>query len=190
MAGKDDLIVGGYFFGSEEDAKEANRELKNARYLDERVNTMSVVQMKAVYNKMLDDKVFKTPVGWEYLKYLKDRMIAEGVKDEEIRPIPLYMTFMSQRDDNAYSHVAKLHVIPTKTELAKTKQQLQRTVIANIILILMVIAMFIITLTSSSPNIINYKTTITNQYAAWEQELTERENAVKEKEALYENIGG
>ena len=29
---------------------------------------------------------------------------------------------------------------------------------------------------------INYKIALTNQYAAWEQELTQREKAVKEKE--------
>ena len=42
--------------------------------------------------------------------------------------------------------------------------------------------MFVITLRGSTPNVINYKIALTNQYAAWEQELTQREKAVKEKE--------
>ena len=46
----------------------------------------------------------------------------------------------------------------------------------------LVLAMFVITLRGSTPNVINYKIALTNQYAAWEQELTQREKAVKEKE--------
>ncbi len=42
--------------------------------------------------------------------------------------------------------------------------------------------MLIITLNGTTPNAINYKNAITNQYASWEQELSEREAAVREKE--------
>ena len=46
----------------------------------------------------------------------------------------------------------------------------------------LVFAMFVITLQSDNPNILNYRQAITNEYASWEQELTERENKVREKE--------
>lgn len=191
MTEKEHLTVGGYVFGSVDDAREAEREIRNLKYLDERVETMSAPQLKAVYNKMLDDKVFKTPVGWEYLKYLKERLISEGVEDEEIRPIPLYVTFTSKsKEHKDYSHIAKMRIIPAGADIAGTRLKLKRSVVANVILIILVIFMFIIALTGSSPNIVNYKTAITNQYAKWEQELTERENAIKEKEAMYENSGG
>ena len=42
--------------------------------------------------------------------------------------------------------------------------------------------MFVITMKSDNPNILNYKKQILNEYASWEQELTERENRVREKE--------
>ena len=35
---------------------------------------------------------------------------------------------------------------------------------------------------SDNPNILNYKQVLTNQYASWEQNLTERENRIREKE--------
>jgi hypothetical protein len=44
------------------------------------------------------------------------------------------------------------------------------------------IAMFSIALNANQPNILNYEKVLTNNYASWEQELTEREQAVKEKE--------
>ena len=49
----------------------------------------------------------------------------------------------------------------------------------NLVLILMVIAMFVLTLTSDSPNIINYRTKIEDEYASWEQSLTEREQELR-----------
>lgn len=55
------------------------------------------------------------------------------------------------------------------------------SVILNILLAMAVAAMFAIAVNGKSPNILNYEKAITNRYASWEQELTERENAVREK---------
>ena len=56
------------------------------------------------------------------------------------------------------------------------------SVMLNVVLVIAVIAMFVITLTSDQPNVLNYERALTNRYASWEQELTEREQAVREKE--------
>ena len=50
------------------------------------------------------------------------------------------------------------------------------------ILVGCVVAMFAMTLTSDSPTIVDYQSKLLNRYASWEQELTEREKAVSEKE--------
>ena len=42
--------------------------------------------------------------------------------------------------------------------------------------------MFLIAASNSSTTVLNYKETITDEYEAWEEELAEREKAVKEKE--------
>ena len=54
--------------------------------------------------------------------------------------------------------------------------------IINIVLIITLIAMFQIAKNSESPNILNYEKVITDRYASWEQNLTDREKAVREKE--------
>lgn len=183
MANKDDLIIDGYFFGSYDDAKQANKEIKNARYLEERVASMSARQKKALYDKMLDEKVFNTPVGWEYLKYLRKRMIDEGISEDDIRPIPLYVTLTTKnQDDKDYSHIAKMHVNTGKSYMSKIKEQLKWSVVVNVFLVIIVLAMFFIAMNSSSPNIINYKTVILDEYATWEQELKDREDKIAEKE--------
>lgn len=183
---KSELIVGGYYFGSFEDAKAAEKEIKNAGYLNERIATMSPNQMKAVYDKMLDEKVFQTPVGWEFLKYLKGKLTDSGVSEDAIRPIPLYCNFNAQKKDRIEkeknNHIAREHVKPSQKRTKTMKDMLRFSIIANIVLIILVVLMFVITIKSDNPNILNYKEVITNEYATWEQELTERENALREKE--------
>ena len=55
------------------------------------------------------------------------------------------------------------------------------SVIMNIVMIVAIIAMFVITLNSDQPNILNYERNLQNKYASWEQELTQREQTVREK---------
>jgi hypothetical protein len=42
--------------------------------------------------------------------------------------------------------------------------------------------MFYITLKSDNPNILNYENSLVNKYAAWEQELKEREQDIRARE--------
>ena len=51
-----------------------------------------------------------------------------------------------------------------------------------ITLLLCVIGMFYVNSTINSPTILNYEEELLNKYSSWEQELTEREAAVKERE--------
>lgn len=56
----------------------------------------------------------------------------------------------------------------------------------NVVLITMVVVMFVLTLTSDSPNILNYKNQLEDEYASWDEELTMREQEVKKREAAVE----
>ncbi|MCR4787794.1 MAG: hypothetical protein K5888_04335 [Lachnospiraceae bacterium] len=193
MAERSDLIVGGYFFGSFDDAKLAQKELKNAKYLDERTSAMRPSQMKSVYDKMIDEKVFATPVGWEYLKYLRTKVIEAGVDENDLRPIPLYINFGAQKEDlldKNRDHIAREHIRPSRRKKASIKDFLRISIIANVFLVVLVVLMFLITIKSDNPNILNYKEAIINEYASWEEELNAREADLKEREKALEDIGG
>ena len=69
-----------------------------------------------------------------------------------------------------------------KKELQEKQHQLRLSLIVNAVLVLGLIAMFFIALRSEQPNILNYEKNIKDRYAAWEQELTEREPAVRKME--------
>ncbi|MGN0402770.1 MAG: hypothetical protein ACI4HQ_11020, partial [Acetatifactor sp.] len=69
---------------------------------------------------------------------------------------------------------------PEDTE--KTKQYLIISLILNVLLVVAIMVMFRITLKSNNPNVLNYERVITDKYATWEEELTERERIIREKE--------
>ena len=50
-------------------------------------------------------------------------------------------------------------------------------------LLLCVLGMFYVSTTINSPNILNYKEAITDEYASWKQQLDDREKALDEREA-------
>ena len=179
MAEKDNLLVNGYRFGSYKDAQIADEEIKKAKYFETKLAGKTGRNRLAVYDQILDKKVFQTPVGWEYLKYMQEEMQSLGIPEEEIRPIPMYLTFVHEEEQEEERPVRQ-RIRPSRRNDMMRKYRI--TLFLNVLLGILVVAMFAITINSDNPNILNYKNAIVNQYATWEQELTERENAVREKE--------
>lgn len=64
----------------------------------------------------------------------------------------------------------------------KMKSRLSTSILFNIVLVAVVIAMFIITKNSDSPNILNYERVIQDKYSSWQSELNEKEQELKELE--------
>lgn len=180
MAENNEFRVEGYHFGTLEDAKQARLEKKEAEYFEARLGGGTAGNMLSVYNKILDEKVFTTPVGWEYVKQLQQRLRTLGVSEELIRPIPMYVTFVHEKQ-SVMDNLVRERVKPSR-QLSKDKKNLRKSVFVNVVLGILVLAMFIITMKGSNPNILNYKKNITNQYASWEQELTGREKQLRQKE--------
>ena len=62
------------------------------------------------------------------------------------------------------------------------KRLLRLSLFLNILLVVAVSAMFYIAMTGEHPNLLNYERTLVDKYAAWEQELTEKECELRERE--------
>ena len=163
----------GYEFACLDDAILAQSEIKKIDYLKAHLDRGDANTVKALYDKAIDEKFFKTPVGIGFLTEMREYLIDTlDYSEEEVRPIPLYMFY----DTTVKS-------APKKEEKKKEKVGLLFTsIVINIALIAAVIVMFWIATHTDQPNILNYETAITNKYAAWEQELTEREQAVRQAE--------
>lgn len=184
MADNEKLSVGGFLFYTERDAQLAAVELKKMEYLEARIDYSRPESVLLVYVKTIHERIFRTPVGFRYLNSLRDFLLKRPEIDpEDVPEIPLFITFSAEageQDSPEKNRLESAGVIGTDGK--KEKSRFLVSVILNILLVLAVIAMFSIALKSSNPNILNYERAITNRYAAWEQELTEREQKIREKE--------
>lgn len=181
MANKKELSVDGYLFYTEKDAEIAAAERKKIEYLEARLDYGNPESILLIYEKTGHERVFQTPVGLHYLRNMRDYLLAQPeIAPERVPDIPLYQTF--SRTVREQDNPAKKRVKPAKEKADREKSRFEISVALNVLLILAVIAMFMIALKSDQPNILNYEKAITDRYASWEQELTERERAVRDRE--------
>lgn len=180
MADSTECIVDGFAFSSDTDAELAKNELKKIKYLDEHVDLSNIHSVKSLYEKAIDERYFQTPVGLEYLRKLRRVLLDSGAFDNGITPIPLYMAY--RHNTISEEPVMKKRTSKAKKQELELKQKYRTACFLATFFGILIVIMIFITLNGTTPNAMNYKTAVLNQYSDWEQELTERENAVKAKE--------
>ncbi|MCR5625804.1 MAG: hypothetical protein K6F99_00660 [Lachnospiraceae bacterium] len=174
-----ELIVEGYKFNSEADAARARDEVKKAAYIKARMNYDDPGSVKNVYEKMVSNRMFTTPVGNAFLKEVREKLIKSGFGEDEVSPLPLFSRYALE-DETKEVHIPTRIIRPK--EKVEYKKRFIFMAIVNAVLIVALIAMFAIAMNSDNPTILNYENAIQNKYAQWEMELTEREQAVKLRE--------
>jgi hypothetical protein len=181
MAENNDFKVDGYVFGTQEDADLAKSEKTKIERIEEKINYNDSSMVNAVLKKALENRTFKTPIGYEYLRKLQKIAHNNPPVDEEIPDIPFYGTFNLRGSTSP----ATQKVTPSIKIPPKQKKDIigkRASLILNLVLVALVCALFIITMKGSTPNILNYEKALQNRYAEWNQELSDREEAIREKE--------
>ena len=74
MADKTDWVVEGFQFATETDASLAKNEQLRIERLESKLDYDNPQMVYAVYNKAIENRVFKTPVGYDFLKRLQDTL--------------------------------------------------------------------------------------------------------------------
>ncbi len=182
------LVVQGVRYASIHDAAAAREELKKIMYIKSRMNYNNPVEVLAIYNKMIENKLFVTPTGHEFLFEIRSFLMqSPAVDPDSIYTINTESLFTQRARNEARASMRPSTPPDARAELKKTRNGYRTSVIVNIFLILVIIALFAIALNSDNPNILNYRTVIENQYAEWEENLEERERQLKEKERQMES---
>lgn len=174
----EELVVKGFCFSNEADAELAKEELEKIEYLDFNMNYANISKVAQLYDKALDSKMFKTPIGWKYLDKLRNILLENGYIEAELRPIPMNTYFARTISEEPLGE----RIRPKKRHKDAYKDKYIVTLTLSIGLVIVVIAMFIIATMSDTPNMINYRDAIVNEYATWEQDIKNREDAVRTKE--------
>ena len=180
MADQEKLSVGGYHFLTRKDARLAEEELKKIEYLETRIDYSRPESILLVYEKTIHERLFRTPPGIDYLKKQREFLLSQPtIPAEKVPDIEIYTTFSGEPGESGRQAKKRVR---TAGEKDRMKYFFRISIILNVLLVLAVMAMFGIALKSDNPNVLNYERVITNRYAEWEQNLTERERAVRERE--------
>jgi len=180
MANLEELTVDGYIFASNKDAELAKNEIRKIDYIEKHTDMSNLSVAFSLYRKAIEERYFQTPIGHEYLRDIQKALIAAGYSEQEIPAIPLYTTFA--RIDLKASETVKKRTTKAQKKENEWRLKYRNAVIAAVIFAFMVVAMILISYNGTTVNALNYKRAITNQYSQWEQQLTEREAAVRAKE--------
>ena len=177
--------VDGFVFNDRENGNIAREEIQRINYISSKMNKDNPEAILSVYNKMIESNTFFTPVGLEYLRQLQAYLYKRTeIDDTRIQDIPVLVSYVDIHNQyNNKKDIERDERMRRRRRVKTFKQEYKMSLMVNLVLILVIIAMFIIVLKSDTPNMINYENAITNRYASWEQELTERESKVREKEA-------
>lgn len=161
----------GFLFQDQALAEKAQRELAGIRYIKGKTNMSRPKMVLQVYNKIIEQKLCETPIGIGYLRDLQEYLQTNPSIDKaDIQPIPV-------------EEIIRQDFVPAKAQgETKNSAKLRISLAGNLILLLLVIGMFAVTLSSKLPTILDYKEKLLDEYASWEQELNQREQAVKAKE--------
>ena len=176
MKNEEQFIVGGFLFGRSEDVKLAKAEENSIQFLKQKIDYEDTSTTLRIYEKALKENIFKTPLGFDFLRSIQEELVKRGVPREKIKPIPLHSSF-SGAEEAGISGKNRRRIKPDKI-----REYLRHSIWLNVVLILLAVGMFIISLLGETPNMVNYRFRIQNEYASWEQELMERENQLKERE--------
>ena len=181
-------IIDGFSFADDADVSLASSEIEKIKYIAGKMNMDNPRGVLAVYDKLITSGIFVTPVGYEYLRTLQSYLYkCKDIPDDAVKEIPVPIPYTRALNLRSEERDERMQAERQMRTLRKTfRTEYKVSLIVNIILIIMVIAMFVITLKAENPNMINYRTAILNQYSEWEQELNEREAAIKQRELELE----
>lgn len=177
MAKNSAFIVEGFSFDDEDLLNEARKEAEGVRYMKARVDLQYPERVLQIYRRMIEQEMFQTEVGYAYLRELQDYLYTmPQIPNDEILPIPVHTTV---KVSDASGTTESL-----RTEIKKSRRAFRWSAVINCVAAAVIVVMFAIAMSSSSPTVLNYENKLQNKYAVWEQQLREREAAVSQKERL------
>jgi hypothetical protein len=171
-------IVDGYFFEDEETLKEAKNEMEGVEYLKKRTNYSNPASVLKIYNTVIEKKLFKTPIGYEFLRELQEYLFNnDKISADQIEAIPVYSPKSKKK---VKFNMPKIRRVVDKT--SPYRSRFINMVILNVILILFLVLFIFISNNSKNLNIINYQNRLEAEYTQkednlvqWEKDLSERE---------------
>ena len=184
--------AGGFVFRTKKEAELAQREIEGTKYLRQKLDMENPNAVFSIYQNLIEQDLFETPVGYCFLKELRDYLLMiPAISNEEVLAIPIrYPKKEQKKEEQRKERQREKEKAKNKKEQKKEgknyKGRCQFFMVTSLILLISVVSMMLLAATSDNVNILNYENKLIDKYSSWEQELEEREQAVKEQEQALE----
>lgn len=193
--------VGGFVFRTKKEAELAQREIEGTKYLRQKLDMENPNAVFSIYQNLIEQDLFETPVGYCFLKELRDYLLMiPAISNEEVLAIPIRYPQTEEEEKKQKKEQKKEEQRKERQrekEKAKNKKEQKKEgknykgrcqffMVTSLILLISVVSMMLLAATSDNVNILNYENKLIDKYSSWEQELEEREQAVKEQEQALE----
>lgn len=189
--------AGGFVFRTKKEAELAQREIEGTKYLRQKLDMENPNAVFSIYQNLIEQDLFETPVGYCFLKELRDYLLMiPAISNEEVLAIPIRYPQTEEEEKKQKKEQKKEEQRKERQrekEKAKNKKEQKKEgknykgrcqffMVTSLILLISVVSMMLLAATSDNVNILNYENKLIDKYSSWEQELEEREQAVKEQE--------
>lgn len=171
------LIVEGFEFSSVSEAQIALKEKENIEIIRERTPLEDGEVCLDLYSKLIERDMFKTIVGYSFLYELRQYLIIKFGYEEESLPTIVLPKRME------YEKVNETHQSAMESKLERMGIVTRRLKIVIAALSFMIVAMFVIAAINPNTGYVNTEKKVLDRYAAWQEDLEQREQVIKEKEA-------
>ena len=193
--------AGGFVFRTKKEAELAQREIEGTKYLRQKLDMENPNAVFSIYQNLIEQDLFETPVGYCFLKELRDYLLMIPViSNEEVLAIPIRYPQTEEEEKKQKKEQKKEEQRKERQkgkEKAKNRKEQKKEgknykgrcqffMVTSLILLISVVSMMLLAATSDNVNILNYENKLIDKYSSWEQELEEREQAVKEQEQALE----
>lgn len=193
--------AGGFAFRTKKEAELAQREIEGTKYLRQKLDMENPNAVFSIYQNLIEQDLFETPVGYCFLKELRDYLLMiPAISNEEVLAIPIRYPQTEEEEKKQKKEQKKEEQRKERQrekEKAKNKKEQKKEgknykgrcqffMVTSLILLISVVSMMLLAATSDNVNILNYENKLIDKYSSWEQELEEREQAVKEQEQALE----
>lgn len=180
----------GFIYASDAEGRLALKEAEGVQHIRQKVDMDSPEVVLRIYNRMIQKNMFETMPGLLYLKELREYLLSIPFIDgADVQPIPVRHTALEEEYKKEYGgskrqdRARRPAPAPQGAAGPDYRPRFRVACAVAAFLAVCVVAMFALTLTSDSPNIINYESRLVDRYEAWESELEEREALLEEREA-------
>lgn len=189
MAEKGHFVVDGYVFETESQARQAKKEHKGICYIKEKLNMDDPEEVLTVYNRIVQEKLFVTPVGYAFLGELQEYLKAsKTIRNTDICPLDTEPVTEGLGQNEKEKKNTKTDRLEENGE--KYRSRFISSLIVNVVLTFVVVAMFLIMHFSEIPTILNYENKLIDRYETWQKELDRRQQRIEEYEEKYHITDG